>query len=125
MVASGVPNSRLDHAEAICDLALDMQQMVEERHFGGRKIAFRIGVNSGPVVAGIIGTKKFSYDLWGDSVNVASRMESSGSEGRIQITATTKDLVDERFVCEPGGVVDVKGKGQMNVWFLDGRIGLS
>lgn len=122
MVAAGVPQARADHAHAICDLALDMQQMVDGRRFGGREISFRIGINSGNVVAGIIGTRKFSYDLWGDAVNVASRMESLGRAGRIQITEATWDLVHEDFICESGGLVDVKGKGQMSVWFLEGRI---
>lgn len=122
MVAAGVPETRPDHAHAICDLALDMRQLVDEKTFADRRISFRIGINSGSVVAGIIGTKKFSYDLWGDAVNVASRMESSGREGRIQMTEATRDLVHEAFTCESGGVVDVKGKGQMNVWFLEGRV---
>lgn len=121
MVASGVPEARPDHAHAICDLALDMRQLVRDRTFGGRQISFRIGINSGNVVAGIIGTRKFSYDLWGDSVNVASRMESSGREGRIQITEATCALVRDDFVCEPGGQIDVKGKGHMSVWFLEGH----
>ncbi|MGA7228683.1 MAG: adenylate/guanylate cyclase domain-containing protein [Acidimicrobiia bacterium] len=121
MVAAGVPEARPDHAQAICDLALEMQEVVHDRTFGGRQISFRIGINSGVVVAGIIGMNKFSYDLWGDSVNVASRMESSGREGRIQITETTRDLVHEDFDCEPGGPIEVKGKGLMNVWFLESR----
>lgn len=121
MVASGVPTPRVDHGHAICDLALDMQAHVATGLFGGRSLTLRIGINTGPVVAGIIGTKKFSYDLWGDSVNTASRMESSGTPGRIQITQATHDLVANDFVCEPAGVVEVKGKGPMEVWFLVGR----
>jgi len=123
MVAAGVPKPRSDHAHAICDLALAMQHQVASREFAGRDLLFRIGVNSGPVVAGIIGTKKFSYDLWGDAVNTASRMESSGQPGRVQITQATYDLVADEFVCEPGGDIHVKGKGTMPVWFVERRKG--
>ena len=123
MVASGIPIPRNDHAEALCDLALEMREHVRTRTYGGRSVEFRIGINSGPVVAGIIGTKKFSYDLWGDSVNTASRMESAGRPGRIQITQATKELVEDTFACEAGGVVDVKGKGPMPIWFVEGHAG--
>lgn len=121
MVAAGVPLPRSDHAVAICDLALEMQRRVEGRTFSGHNITFRIGINSGPVVAGIIGTRKFSYDLWGDSVNTASRMESFGRAGQIQVTEATKELIANEFVCVPGGEVEVKGKGLMKVWFVEGR----
>ena len=121
MVAAGVPRPREDHAQVLCDLALAVQDLVRAREFGGRQVSFRIGINSGPVVAGIIGTKKFSYDLWGDSVNTASRMESSGTAGEIQITSITKRLVEPDFFCEPRGTVEVKGKGPMKVWTLTGR----
>lgn len=121
MVAAGVPVPRRDHAHAISDLALAMRDLVRARRFQGRDIRFRMGINSGPVIAGIIGRKKFSYDLWGDSVNTASRMESFGVAGRIQITDNTRRLVEDDFVCEPGGTRDVKGKGPMTVWFLEGR----
>jgi class 3 adenylate cyclase len=76
-------------------------------------------MNSGPAVAGIIGTTKFQYDVWGDTVNTASRMESQGVPGRIQITRATYDLLGDGFVCEPRGIVDVKGKGTMETWFLE------
>jgi guanylate cyclase len=121
MVASGIPTPRPDHAKALCDLALDMQELVRSRTYGDRHLEFRIGVSSGPVVAGVIGSKKFSYDLWGDSVNTASRMESFGQAGRIQITEATMSLIDDDFICEPGGIVEVKGKGPMSVWFVEGR----
>jgi guanylate cyclase len=118
MVASGVPRPRSDHAQALCRLALEMRDHVANDEFGGRHLQFRVGINSGPVVAGIIGRHKFSYDLWGDAVNTASRMESSGLAGQIQISEATFRLVEEEFVCEPQGVVEVKGKGPMPVWYL-------
>lgn len=121
MVAAGVPEPREDHAEVLCDLALALRNMAETSTFFGRRISFRTGINSGAVVAGIIGVKKFSYDLWGDAVNVASRMETSSLPGEIQITAATYDLVSDLFVCERKGMIDVKGKGEMEVWLLVGR----
>jgi guanylate cyclase len=120
MVAAGVPLPRADHAQALTRLALVMRDHVREREFHGRKLAFRIGINSGPVVAGVIGHKKFSYDLWGDAVNTASRMESHGQGGYIQITRATYELVKDEFICEPRGTVNVKGKGEMEVWFVTG-----
>ncbi len=122
MVASGVPRSRPDHATALVNLALDMQAAVAGTRFGGRQLAFRIGINSGPVVAGIIGRKKFIYDLWGESVNLASRMESHGRTRCIQITGNTYELVKDAFHCEAMGIIEVKGAGQIEVWHvLDGK----
>jgi adenylate cyclase len=121
MVASGVPRSRSDHATALVDLALDMQAAVAGTRFGGRKLALRIGINSGPVVAGIIGRKKFTYDLWGESVNLASRMESHGSPGCIQITRSTYQLIKDAFDCEAAGPIEVKGAGRVEVWQVLGR----
>lgn len=121
MVAAGVPRARSDHARALVDLALDMQAEVERRIFDGRKLAFRIGINSGPVVAGVIGHKKFSYDLWGETVNLASRMESHGQRGAIQITRATWELVKDAFDCEPRGLIDVKGAGRVEAWQVIGR----
>jgi adenylate cyclase len=122
MVAAGVPAPRPDHARAVALMALDMQTAMrsvdEIRHFG---LELRIGINSGPVVAGVIGRKRFLYDLWGDAVNTASRMESHGTSGRIQITRATKELLDDEFVCEPRGTIPVKGKGDMEAWYLAGR----
>jgi guanylate cyclase len=122
MVAAGVPVPRADHAEVLADLALEMNALVAARRFMGRDIRFRIGINSGPVVAGVIGEQKFIYDLWGDAVNVASRMESNGAAGRIQITETTRQHLDGRYDVVPGGTVDVKGKGPMRVYFIEGRV---
>ena len=121
MVASGVPRSRADHASTLVNLALDMQAAAAGTRFGGRELALRIGINSGPVVAGIIGRKKFTYDLWGESVNLASRMESHGRPQCIQITRSTYELVKDAFDCEAMGSIDVKGAGRMEVWHVLGR----
>ena len=94
---------------------------VAEHKFGGRQLAFRIGINSGPVVAGVIGRKKFIYDLWGDAVNVASRMESHGQSGAIQITRRTYDLIKDEFVCEAKGTINVKGADRLEIWHVVGR----
>ena len=120
MVASGVPRPRSDHASALVDLALEVRAAVATRTFGGHKLAFRIGINSGPVVAGVIGRKKFIYDLWGDAVNIASRMESQGQSGSIQITRATYDLVGADFECEPRGRAIIKGSGELEVWHVAG-----
>ncbi len=87
---------------------------------GDRKLSFRMGINSGPVIAGVIGHKKFAYDVWGDTVNTASRMESQGVPGMIQITEATYDLLKNDFICESNGPINIKGKGQMETWFLVG-----
>ena len=121
MVAAGVPRQRVDHAEALVNFALDMQAEIGKRTFGGRRLAFRIGINSGPVVAGVIGRRKFIYDLWGETVNMASRMESHGTGGVIQITRNTFDLVSEHFDCQARGPIEVKGVGQVETWYVTGR----
>jgi class 3 adenylate cyclase len=97
---------------------LRIRDHVATNRFEGRKIDLRIGINSGPVVAGVVGTHKFAYDLWGDVVNTASRMESAGVPGAIQITDATFELIKNEFVCEPRGVIAVKGKGQAMTYFL-------
>ncbi len=116
MVAAGVPRRRVDHAIAITQLALDIRDYVGQHEIHGYQLKFRIGINSGPVVAGVIGKKKFAYDLWGDTVNTASRMESHGSGGCIQITEDTYQLIKDDFECESRGKVNVKGKGEISVW---------
>jgi guanylate cyclase len=122
MVAAGVPTPRPDHARAIGLMALDMvTAMRTNDQVGHLGLELRIGINSGPVVAGVIGRKRFLYDLWGDAVNTASRMESHGTPGRIQITRATYELLADEFECEPRGTIPVKGKGEMEVWYLVGR----
>ncbi|MGH7549460.1 MAG: adenylate/guanylate cyclase domain-containing protein [Gemmatimonadota bacterium] len=122
MVAAGVPRPRADHAQALVRMALDMRECMARyaRADGDGPLQLRIGINSGPVVAGVIGRRRFLYDLWGDAVNMASRMESHGLPGKIQITRTTWELVQDEFDCETRGVVEVKGKGQVETWYLLG-----
>jgi class 3 adenylate cyclase len=122
MVAAGVPTPRLDHATVLAQLALDMLEYVKREEFlGGRHIEIRIGLNSGSLIAGVIGRKKYFYALWGDMVNTASRMESHGESGKIQITRDTYELVKDEFECEYMGEITVKGKGRMEAWHLLGR----
>jgi guanylate cyclase len=122
MVVSGVPRPRRDHAEAISGMALDMRAFLRDFTFGeGKRIHFRIGINSGSLVAGVVGRRKFQYDVWGDAVNVASRMESQGVPDQVQITAATRELVKSKFRLERRGAVEIKGKGEMETWFLVGE----
>lgn len=118
MVASGVPQSHPDHAQRLVRMALTIQNHMKRQRYNGRRITFRIGINSGSMVAGIIGKQRFAYDLWGDAVNVASRMESHGVPGMIQITEATYKLVAAHFVCVHQGLIPVKGKGEMPVWHV-------
>ena len=121
MVAAGVPLPRPDHAQTIAELAIRIRDHVAINDFDGHRLTLRIGINSGPIVAGIIGTHKFSYDMWGDTVNTASRMESEGVAGSVQVSPATYELVKGTFECEPRGVISVKGKGEMNTYFLLSR----
>lgn len=118
MVAAGVPRPSQQHASMLTRFALDIQNYVRSHTFQGRQLTFRIGINSGPVTAGVIGRRKFAYDMWGDAVNTASRMESHGSSGTIQITEATYSLIKDSFVCEPRGAIEVKGKGLVRVWHV-------
>jgi adenylate cyclase len=121
MAAAGVPNPRPDHARRAALLALGMRDAVATSAIAGQPLCeLRIGINSGPVVAGVIGTKRFLYDLWGDAVNTASRMESQSTPGEIQITRSTYELLKDDFVCRRRGTILVKGKGRMETWYLVG-----
>ncbi len=120
MVASGVPRPRPDHAAALARMALEMNAYAQSPSDSDHgPLQFRIGMNSGPLVAGVIGFKRFHYDIWGDAVNTASHMESHGLPGKIQVTRATYELIKEGFVCEPRGLIEVKGKGKMETWFLE------
>jgi guanylate cyclase len=122
MATSGVPDPTPDHARKAALLALDMREVVATSPVaGGSGLKLRIGINSGPVVAGVIGTKRFLYDLWGDAVNIASRMESHGTPGEIQITRSTYELLKDEFVCTRRGTIAVKGKGEIETWYLVGK----
>jgi len=122
MVAGGLPTPRADHAEAMAEMALDMQAEIQRfQQEMNQSFNLRIGINTGPVVAGVIGTKKFIYDLWGDAVNIASRMESQGEKGKIQVTAATKNLLNGKYHFEERGLIDVKGRGEMLTYWLTQR----
>jgi class 3 adenylate cyclase len=122
MVAAGLPERRPDHAAAMAEMALDMQDALAAfNRARGASLDIRTGINTGPVVAGIIGTSKFIYDLWGDAVNTASRMESHSTPGRIQVTAATYEHLRHTYRFEARGTVNVKGKGDMPTYFLLGR----
>jgi class 3 adenylate cyclase len=122
MVAGGLPNPRPDHAQAVAEMALAMQEEVAGRADpSGQPLQVRIGIDTGPVEAGVIGTSKFSYDLWGDTVNTASRMESHGVAGCIQVTARTYQRLRDRYRFQRRGPIPVRGMGEMVTWFLLGR----
>ncbi len=122
MVVSGVPEPRADHVKAIACLALDMADAVSDlKDARGRAVPLRIGLADGPVVAGVVGARKFFYDVWGDAVNVASRMESTDVVGRIQVPQSMYERLKDDYVLEERGVVEIKGKGPMHTWYLVGR----
>ena len=124
MVVAGIPAVTADHAARGAHMALDMMDALDAfNKRNGYTLQMRIGINSGPAVAGVIGKRKFIYDLWGDTVNTASRMESHGMPGRIQLTDATRQRLSAPFVFEQRGAIDVKGKGEMHTWFLNGRGG--
>jgi adenylate cyclase len=117
-----VPRPRADHAEALAELALDIRAALDGlTDPRGRAVPVRLGLASGPVVAGVIGTRKFFYDVWGNAVNTASRRESTGEPGRIQVAPATVRLLQARFDLVERGVVEVRGKGPMRTWYLEGR----
>ena len=126
MVVGGVPEKRSDHCETIAEMALEMMAVIHEKFVGKYdRLDLRIGIHSGQVVAGVIGRKKFSYDLWGDSVNTAARMESHGIPGKIQVTEAIFNRLRNNFIFEKRGKIEIKGKGLMETYFLVGKNKLS
>lgn len=135
MVAGGLPIPRPDHAEAIAEMAIDIQEIIPPfaeaiaemekippfKRTDNGPLRVRVGIHTGPVVAGVIGINKFSYDLWGDTVSIASRMESQGIDGRIQVTMATYERLKDNYLFEDRGKILVKGKGEMSTYFLVGR----
>jgi guanylate cyclase len=121
MLVGGLPEPRPDHLAAVARTALAMRDEIARiaAHPGERWLAVRIGIDSGPVVAGVIGRRKFIYDLWGDTVNIASRMESLGPPGEIQVTERVAAALGPEFVVRPRGTIEVKGKGPMQTFLLD------
>jgi len=121
MAVCGVPSPRADHAQSVARMALEMRDLLARRaFFGSRQLRMRIGIHTGPAVAGVIGRRKFVYDLWGDTVNTASRMESHGTPGEIQLTDATRAALGDGWLLEERGVFDIKGKGPMRTWWLKG-----
>jgi class 3 adenylate cyclase len=122
MVVAGLPTPRSDHAQAIANFALDMQQaIIRFNTEQNQSFSMRIGINTGPVVAGVIGLKRFIYDLWGDTVNIASRMESHGLAGVIQVSETTYECLKDEYLFERRGTIQIKGRGEMTTYFLTGK----
>jgi adenylate cyclase len=122
MAAAGVPVPSLDHAAQAAHLSLDMIDALERfNERSGNSLQVRIGIASGPVVAGVIGKRMYLYDVWGDAVNTASRMESHGVAGRVQVSESTRRLLGEPFLLEERGVIEVEGKGELKTWFVNGR----
>ncbi|MEH1830932.1 MAG: adenylate/guanylate cyclase domain-containing protein [Nostoc sp.] len=119
MAVAGLPNQSNDHAPAIANMALDMQNVITTfNQENNQSFRIRIGISTGPVVAGVIGLKKFAYDLWGDTVNTASRMESHGIAGSIQVCETSYQLLKDKYILEKRGLIQVKGKGEMMTYIL-------
>jgi class 3 adenylate cyclase len=121
MVAAGIPEPTDDHEGKMANFALDMLAKIKEiSQAYDVDLNLRIGIQTGPVTAGVIGRRKFSYDVWGDTVNLASRMESHGVVGKIHVTAAYKACLDRSFLFEPRGIIQVKGVGEVETWFLTG-----
>lgn len=127
MAAGGLPSPNSTHPQDVVNAALEMAEVIEKEKrekmaAGMPYFEIRIGMHTGPVVAGIVGVKKFQYDIWGDTVNTASRMESSGEAGKVNISGATYALVKDKFLCSYRGKVQAKGKGEMDMYFVEGKI---
>jgi guanylate cyclase len=123
MVVAGAPQRDSDHAAILAELALDMMSVARSNPTTvGPNLTFRMGINTGPVVAGVIGTTRLHYDVWGDAVNLASRLESHGEPGKIQISRATHEEIHDRFRCVQRGTIPIKGKGEVDTWFLEDRL---
>jgi class 3 adenylate cyclase len=122
MAAAGLPTPRADHVDAVASMALEMQTVIKQfERPDGQPFQLRIGISTGPVIAGVIGVRKFAYDLWGDTVNLASRMESTGIPGKIQVTAEVYERLHHLYYLEPRGAVFIKGRGNMESYWLLSR----
>ncbi len=119
LAVCGLPNEVADHAQRITKAALEIQAFMLTN---GGKFQVRIGIHSGQVVAGIVGVKKFAYDIWGDTVNMANRMESNSEPGKINISQATYELIKEEFACEHRGKINAKGKGEIDMWFVNRKL---
>jgi class 3 adenylate cyclase len=126
MCAGGLPFPTSDHADKMVNAAIEIAQFVQEskKHHDEDlvRLDIRIGINTGPVVAGVVGTKKFAYDIWGDTVNIASRMESNSEPGRINVSENTYELVKHAFDCESRGEIHMKNRGNMKMYFVNHAI---
>ena len=124
MVAAGIPEAKRNHAELVCEFALDLLASLEDWYYDDKPVQVRIGIHSGPVVAGVIGKAKLTYDVWGDTVNKASRMESTGVPGKIHLSEETHRYFKNSslYEFENRGVIKISGIGEMNTYFLVGRI---
>lgn len=122
MLVGGVPEPREDHAQAVVNVAFAMLSAIQSiNHQHGTQLQIRVGINSGPVVAGVIGMHKFTYDLWGNTVNIASRMESTGAVGKIHISPSTAERLDNKFVLQERGAITIKGIGHLETFFVQGQ----
>jgi class 3 adenylate cyclase len=121
MVAGGLPEPQPEHLGAMANLALAMLESIGQIRHPAGELRLRIGFHVGSVIAGVIGIRKFIYDIWGDTVNTASRLESHGAAGRVQVSEAVFRRLQDRFEFEPRGTIDLKGRGLMATYFLNGR----